>query len=115
MRLHLLQLTALVVVLLSLSGTSLLAAERPTPLEWEQWQPQLDRSDVRLREWVSVWEEEITLEDLFARVRAEEQTDLGSKQSPFSDEGSRQVASSRTCAVANALSVRPRGCWINDA
>lgn len=45
-----------------------LAAE-PTPAEWDQWQPQTDRSDGRLEsERVTVWERETSVEEVLSSL-----------------------------------------------
>jgi len=45
------------------------AAERPTPEDWDQWQPQIDTADARLNAtFVSVWEEEVTAGHLLASL-----------------------------------------------
>jgi hypothetical protein len=53
------------------------AAEQPTPADWEQWQPQTDSSDTRLdRTFVSVWEEQITAEELLSRLSGQSSVEL---------------------------------------
>jgi hypothetical protein len=43
----------------------------PTPRDWQQWQPQTDRSDARLEaRVVTVWRDEITVEELLAAMQA---------------------------------------------
>jgi hypothetical protein len=43
----------------------------PTPRDWQQWQPQTDRSDARLEaRAVTVWRDEITVEELLAAMQA---------------------------------------------
>jgi hypothetical protein len=44
------------------------ASVRPTPKDWDQWQPTLDRSDPRLERLVSVWEPNLGLGDLLSRL-----------------------------------------------
>lgn len=44
-------------------------AERPTPEHWDQWQPQIDRSDRRIDiASVSIWQPQIELQDLLAAL-----------------------------------------------
>jgi hypothetical protein len=52
-------------------------AAQPTPADWEQWQPQTDGSDTRLeRMFVSVWEEQITVEELLSRLAEQSSVEL---------------------------------------
>jgi len=52
-------------------------AARPTPDEWKQWQPETDDSDTRLeRTFVSVWEEQITVEELLSRLAEQSSVEL---------------------------------------
>jgi len=63
----------LTLILFCLCSTARAAAPeppaRPTPVGWEQWQPEQDSSDPRLeRRCLTVWAEEIALSDLLGRV-----------------------------------------------
>jgi len=77
-----------VVVVLLLAGCGMAAAgqarppvERPTPRDWDQWQPKKDDSDGRLGAVVSVSEGEVRLEELEARLSEATGVDLGAEES----------------------------------
>jgi hypothetical protein len=57
-----------------LSGIAPLSGDEPeplpTPADWEQWQPQIDFADTRLAPPFSMWEKEIDLQDVLARLSA---------------------------------------------
>jgi hypothetical protein len=50
------------------ASETLAPEEGPSPLAWDQWQPETDRSDPRLDLTVSVWERDVRLDELLAHL-----------------------------------------------
>jgi len=77
-RFRLISMLLLVTVSFHVSITSAIPApDRPTPKEWEQWQPEIDDADIRLAQArVSIWVHEATVSDVLSTLGEDADIDL---------------------------------------
>jgi len=106
-------------VALMLAGCGIAAAsevrppsERPTPRDWDQWQPQTDSSDARLDAAVSVSEREVKIEDLEARLSEATGVELSAEKDLLPQRLMVFAKGESLSAVMVALEELYRGYWV---